>query len=212
MTNRLCTALLAVLLALFAVAGSLAVPILCRPFYYLHIELLDLPEQTPWDAATIRAAYDEVMDYLLLDAPFGTGALSWSESGRSHFEDVRLLFRLDLAVTAVTGAALLVLWLLWRRLPRPAGGRGAPFWAGCGILAGTAALGAACAIDFDAAFAAFHQVFFPGKTNWLFDPRTDEIIRILPEAYFRDCAALALALLLAFAAVYLLAGRKGRKM
>ncbi|MDY6096348.1 MAG: DUF1461 domain-containing protein [Oscillospiraceae bacterium] len=51
-------------------------------------------------------------------------------------------------------------------------------------------------------------MFFPGKTNWLFDPRTDQIILILPDTYFRNCAILALALLAAWALFCLLLGRK----
>ena len=35
-----------------------------------------------------------------------------------------------------------------------------------------------------------HQIFFPGKSNWLFDWRTDPIILALPQEFFRNCAIL----------------------
>jgi len=47
-----------------------------------------------------------------------------------------------------------------------------------------------CAIDFDTAFTVFHSIFFPGKTNWRFNSRTDEIITALPEVFFMRCAIL----------------------
>lgn len=211
MKSRILSVTLSLVLALFAISGSVAVPILCRPFYYVHIKMLELPEETGWSEAEIRTAYDDVMDYLLRDAPFGTGNLKWSESGQSHFADVKVLFRLDLRVFAAT-AILLAALLFLSRYIRPYRFRryGPSFWAGCGILLLTAVIGALGAMDFDRAFTVFHGIFFPGKTNWLFDPSTDQIIRILPEAYFRNCAILALGLLLICAALYLILGRKFR--
>ena len=44
------------------------------------------------------------------------------------------------------------------------------------------------AINFDKAFTIFHKIFFPGKDNWVFDSRYDQIIRILPQEFFRNCA------------------------
>lgn len=211
MKKRILSVALSLVLALFAISGSIAVPIVCRPFYYAHINALELPAETGWSAAEIKAAYDDVMDYLLLDAPFGTGRLKWSEAGHSHFADVRVLFRLDLRVLAATSLLLAMLFLLCRRTrPHRFRGYGPSFWAGVGIFLLTAIVGVLGALDFDRAFTVFHNIFFPGKTNWLFDPRTDQIILILPEAYFRNCAILALGLLLVCAVLYLILGRKTR--
>jgi integral membrane protein (TIGR01906 family) len=62
------------------------------------------------------------------------------------------------------------------------------------VIAGLAAT------DFDRAFVTFHHLFFPGKTNWIFDPGVDEIINILPEVFFRNCAILIVAILFALCA------------
>ena len=51
-------------------------------------------------------------------------------------------------------------------------------------------------LDFGSLFTAFHRLFFPGKTNWTFDPRLDEIILILPEAFWARAAALTAGLAL----------------
>ena len=51
------------------------------------------------------------------------------------------------------------------------------------------------ALDFDGAFTVFHSIFFPGKDNWLFDPVTDPVILILPEAFFRNCAIAIVSIL-----------------
>ena len=52
-------------------------------------------------------------------------------------------------------------------------------------------------VDFNSLFSAFHTLFFPGKTNWIFDYRTDQIILILPEAFWARAAALVVGLTLA---------------
>lgn len=196
-------------LMLFAVSASIAIPILWRGFYYLHIDALNLPAATGWNRELIREAFDEMMDFCVKSAPFGTGALAWSEEGMQHFADVRKLFQLDLTVFVCSGAALLLLFVLSRRMkPLRIKGRAPSFYAGCGVLLVSAVLTVLAAIDFDRAFVVFHRIFFPGKTNWIFDYRTDQIILVLPPVYFRNCAILAVSVLALICAGYLVTGRK----
>ena len=197
--------LLAILLALFAISASVSAPILCRPFYYAHIEALDMPEKTGWTAEQIREAFDDVMDFLLKGTEFRTGDLLWSESRKTHFADCKVLFYLDLWIFAVTGALLLaVFWAFRRKKQRPArpAGHGPSFWAGVLILVLFGGFGAFAASDFDRAFTVFHKIFFPGKTNWVFDPRTDQIILVMPEEFFRNCAILIASLLALFVVLF----------
>ena len=108
-SSKLASLSCSVALALLAVSFSIAVPILFRPFYYVQIGALDLPEQTGWSQETIREAYDEVLDFCVLGRPFGTGQLLWSESGKSHFEDVRVLFTADFWVLGISAGTALIL-------------------------------------------------------------------------------------------------------
>ena len=73
------------------------------------------------------------------------------------------------------------------------------------MAAALSLIGIAAATDLDRAFIVFHSLFFPGKDNWIFDQRTDPIIRLMPEEFFRNCAILILALLILAAAVIMLA-------
>ena len=72
MTRPSCllTVLRAVVTALLVLSGSIAVPILCRFFYYLHIGPLGLVEQTGLSADQIRQAYNEMMDFCIVFCPF----------------------------------------------------------------------------------------------------------------------------------------------
>lgn len=197
MKNKLFTALLYFLAALLVITGSIALPIYIRPFYYLQIDPLGIPAATGYDKQTVIAAYDEVLDYLTLpNREFGTGVFPHSAEGAAHFADCKVLFDLNAAVLLASLFGVVLLAMLRRRgvfaLHYPRGHHPAALCGG-GILLTFAAVGGLAALNFDRAFAAFHAVFFPGKDNWLFNVHTDAIILAMPQAFFRNCAALILS-------------------
>lgn len=198
----------AVITALVVLSGSVAVPIVCRPFYYAHIAPLCL-EEWGLTRAEICQAYDQMLDFCLgLRPDFAAGVLRFSADGASHFADVGVLFRLDLRVLGLSLAALAVTFVLCRKRkvkPYCFRGHGPGFWAAVGLGTAFLTVGGLAALDFERAFAVFHALFFPGKTNWLFDWRTDPIILFMPEEFFRNCAVLILALLLVWCAALIAA-------
>ena len=79
------------------------------------------------------------------------------------------------------------------------------------------AVGAVAAVGFDAAFEKFHEVAFSNDL-WRLNPRTDHLIQMFPEEFWRDATfmlgALCLieaALIAAIAGVYLLSSRGERR-
>lgn len=182
---------------LWILSLSVAVPLVCRSFYYAHIEWLHLPEYTGYTVDQIRSAYDEMMDFCMNGAPFGTGVLRWTRSGMEHFADCAVLFRFDLTVLKVTSVLMLIGGILSVSglKCRTILARGPLFWAGFVLSAGFLIIAGLASLDFDRAFVTFHHLFFPGKDNWIFNPWEDEIINILPEVFFRNCAILIVSIL-----------------
>lgn len=200
-----------VILAMMALvlSASIAVPLLWRGFYYLHIEAMDLPARTGWTAEEIRTGFDEMMDFCVFRQPFGTGVMKWSEEGYAHFRDCELLFRLDFTVLAVSLAAVLLLGHMSRDFRVvPFAGRGPLFWAGSSLAGLFALIAGLAALDFDRAFVVFHTLFFPGKSNWIFDWRVDEIILVLPQDFFMHCGILIVGCLFAGCVGLMLVDRK----
>lgn len=199
-TSKPLAVVLSILTALTVLSGAVAVPLLCRPFYYAHIQALDLPERTGLTVEQIRQAFDQVMDYCLgLRPDFAAGVLWFSQSGASHFADVRKLFLLDLWVLGLCLIGLVILFVYSRKKqvrPWCFRGHGPGFWGACGLGAVFLVIGGLAATNFDRAFVVFHALFFPGKTNWVFDWQEDPIILLLPQEFFQNCALLILVLLL----------------
>ena len=208
------TAVFGVALTLFILTFSIGLPIYCRFFYYIQIKTLNLPAEAArygieagYDE--IKTAYDQILNFCTLpNQPFKSGIFKMSESGISHFADCKVLFDLNLAVMIVSGAVSLALILLNRfkviELARIRGHR-AYLVSAAVALALPVIIGGLAAIDFDRAFEIFHGMFFPGKTNWTFDPTEDQIITVMPEQFFMNCAILIGAGLVAFSSALIIA-------
>ena len=213
-TSKPLSITLSVLTALVVLTGAVAVPLLCRSFYYAHIGPMGL-EGWGLTREEIETAYDEMMDFCLgKREDFSAGVLSFSQSGADHFADVRGLFLLDLRVLlAALGLLLGALALCQMKRVRPHRflGRGPGFWAAAGLGTSFLLVGGLAALDFDRAFVVFHSLFFPGKDNWIFDWRADPIILFLPQDFFRNCALLILGLLLLWCGALIAADLWARK-
>ncbi len=200
MASKISSILTAIATALAILFGSIAVPLLLRPFYAWHIGPLHLEGVLGLNREQILAAYDDVMDYCLgLRSDFAAGVLPFSTSGAAHFADVRFLFVLDLSVLA-TSLVVLAGLAIWRKKAGFANYRflshSPGFWSACGLGAAFLLIGLLSAINFNRAFTVFHGLFFPGKSNWILDANADPIIFLLPQEYFRNCALLILGTLL----------------
>ena len=186
--SLLCTLCVAVLM----LTVSIGLPIYIRPFYYAHIGSYELDQLSGYPESQIREAYDQVLDYLTLPGKeFGTGVLPYSPEGKAHFEDCKALFDLNAGLLLTSLLVLALLFVMRKRWgPYRLGRHSAPYWAAVLAVTLPLVIGALAALDFDRAFVIFHSIFFPGKTNWVFDWYADQIIRVLPQAFFMNCAIL----------------------
>ena len=211
MADRFLALLMAAAVFFCILTASIGLPIYIRPFYYAHIEALDLPGVSGFTADQIKQAYDQVLDYLTLPGrEFGTGVMACSQVAQDHFLDCRVLFDLNAGILLVSAAIILVRLVL-RRGGLTLGGRKAAWWGGFCALGLPLVVGSLAALDFNRAFVFFHSIFFPGKDNWLFSWYDDQIIRVLPQQFFMNCAILIGAGILVFSMAVMLANRKRKE-
>ncbi|MBR0138278.1 MAG: TIGR01906 family membrane protein, partial [Erysipelotrichaceae bacterium] len=206
--SRFLTWLMAVNLTLMTISVSVAAVILCRPFYYLHIPLYDLVSYSGFTAEQIKTAYNEMLDFCIgLSSEFSTGVMRFSPEGKAHFEDCRVLFKLDFIVAAISILVLIAYIILKKKgiiSARRITMRGFMYFSGWLTLLGFFSLGLFAAMDFSSFFVTFHHVLFPGKENWLFAPSMDQIINVLPEEYFANCGALIVLLIIGLSVFFII--------
>lgn len=197
--NKTVSVLFAISLVFLIISFSICLPIYVRPFYYIQIEPLNIEEETGHTKEELKDAYNELMDYLTGDEEFGVGVFKYSESGKSHFYDCKLLFSLNTKAFAVSlsfcALVLLIYKIMKKRLWHPFG-LNISFFAAVGTLLAFVVTGILVALDFESAFQIFHRIFFPGKTNWTFKVKEDPIILALPIGFFASCAVLILVSIL----------------
>ena len=185
--------LLSLILTLTLISLAVVLTLACKPLYYLDIHALHIPGTTGYTISEIKANYDAVIDYSLSfgNAPLEFPTFPMSEGGRIHFEEVKNIFNLFKYIAifgTLTGAA----GILRQRRKQSYG-----YLKLTAILtvALPAVIGATVALNWDWTFAAFHELAF-NNDYWLFDPATDPIINILPDAYFLHCAVMILVLVI----------------
>ncbi len=173
--------LLALAMLILSIAAGLGIIHLTNFIYYIDIEVLDIPANSGYSRDAILENYHAVMEYL---SPFCTDefhlpSMAYSNPGAIHFEECKVIFNAIYLWGAIAFVFVSLMMLFYRdkltyRL------------AGVLTLALPLTVVAAIAINFERAFVLFHKLLF-NNTNWIFDPRYDPIITILPEEFFMHC-------------------------
>lgn len=198
------------------VALSLALTLFCAAIgfvvksdsLYWTLAAKDITNDHNLSEDQIRRNYSTLMEYCLSlrEKDLELEKLPMSDSGRSHFRDVRQLFTLIQLVGFVSAlcTALLGAFLLIRQ-------RSGNFITLGAYLALLIPIGLAVPFifHFDKAFIQFHQLCFSNE-DWLFDPATDPIINYLPEAFFMKMAFLILGTLVLLALITFFMGKSVR--
>ncbi len=208
MKNKIFTILFGISVFFFIITFSIGLPIYCRFFYYLHINGLSLPEKTGYSYSQIKIAFDEVMNYLTLpNHTFGTGVFKYTQSGADHFADCKKLFNLNLIILLSSSLIILTTYILKKtkkiELWKPFN-FGISFFSSISIFLIALLIVVIVAIDFNSAFIVFHHLFFPGKNNWQFNPNEMEIINVLPQQFFMNCAILIASSIFVFCCIIII--------
>lgn len=181
--------ILSIISFLFIISISVIITLNFRPLYYFDMEYLDIPSQANMEPSTVKENYDALIDYnsFLNQEELQFPTLPQSESGRTHFAEVKRIF-VGFQYTAIILFILLVpitVFQAWKH--------DFTFFKYTGILTliVPAVLAAAIALNWNRVFVLFHEIVFRNDF-WLFDPATDPVITILPDTFFMHCAGMIL--------------------
>lgn len=175
------------------IAISVSIVLFYRPFYYWEISRLDIEKTSGLSKEEIVKNYDTLIDYC---SPFYTDSLDFpslpsSREGLIHFKEVKQI----LTTLFIEGflSLCVLLWIIFYKK------RAEDFQ----YLHSSALITAFLpflifgflSINFDRTFVLFHKIFFQND-YWIFSPKTDPVITILPQQFFLDAAIFIVVILL----------------
>ena len=182
---------------IFAVAAALAIT-LTGPLLLFNPWLVGLeqarhgvPALLGTDQATVDRLTGSMLRDLFLNGDFSVSledeAPVLDASERSHMRDVGGLVRALIALEVLALAALL---LAGRRLRAERARRGRLLLVGAAVVGGAAVAAALVfAVAFEAAFAAFHALFFAAGT-WQFSADSN-LLRLFPQPFWFELSLVA---------------------
>lgn len=183
------------ILMLFIISFSVVFTLNFRPLYYFDIDYLNIESLSGMSADDIKTNYDVLIDYNNFTGPdtleFPT--LPMSETGRIHFEEVKVIFVAIEYMMIITGIMFLIFIIINRRKFKDT-----LYLKLTSIftIVIPAVLALCIAVNWNKAFVIFHKIFF-NNDYWIFSYETDPVILMLPDTFFFHCAAMILVLVVA---------------
>lgn len=197
----------AIINAFMIISGSVLLGLNLRFLYYYNIPKIQALNEE-YSGSLIKSNYDILIDYL---NPFYRGklrldGLAMSPQGEFHFEEVKVIFDLVFILFLVM---LFLSILIFIRKRKEKDYRYMKYTALLTFII-PVILGIPFLIDFSRSFVIFHEIAF-SNDYWIFDPRIDPVIRILPEWFFMQSAFLILIIMAFAALLFYLVGRHGTR-
>lgn len=152
-------------------------------------------ERTGMDEKNLRAVTRRLIDYMAGEAETldmtavirGEERTVFNDREKAHMVDVKALFWLSDAIKWTFFAVALLLGAAAMKLRKVGMIIDAGIFQAIVSLVLAGGLIAISLTNFSDAFIRFHELFFTNDL-WLLDPRTDTLIQMLPEPFFRSMA------------------------
>ena len=180
--------------SIFIITTAINFTVSFKQLYYYDIYKLNIPKLSNLSKDEIKLNYDYLIEYNLSKNvdEFEMPTIKSSNQGKIHFEEVRDIFQnvnkisricliisligiiigiknKDIKILNYTSKALIIIPLV---------------------------LAIPMIINFEDTFVIFHKLMF-SNDYWIFDPRLDPVINILPEEFFFHAGIMILGIVLA---------------
>lgn len=175
---------------LFSLTMSINIVTKDKNYYYKYSEKNNITEYAGVDSDKLKKMYSNLIDYIykgdqnLINTDFNKREVS-------HMVDVNKLYNINIIATYVAAISLIayIVYLCFAYKKKRSIYRELKFIRKIflTILFAMIILSIIISIDFDSAFIKFHHLFF-NNDLWLLDPRTDIMIRMLPQDFFMNMA------------------------
>jgi integral membrane protein (TIGR01906 family) len=190
--NRVLVVLTSLLMSITLLISSVKFTLNFTPLYKFDINFLKIEQLINLSKEDILKNYTTLISYLKTsykgDLSFPT--LPMSNPGRIHFVEVKNIFVvLNYAMYGALFLSIIGIIYCIKKRDYLFLKLNSIFLFIIPVL-----LAIPFAVDFDKTFTIFHKLVF-NNDYWLFDPKTDPIINILPQEFFLHCAVLILVII-----------------
>lgn len=176
---------LALVMMFFIICFAVTFTLNFKPLYFMDMKLLDIPGMSGFSEELIRTNYDILIDYNNFWGPdkLVFDGLAMSETGRIHFEEVKVIFE-GFEYLFIVTAVILAIGAFFKVKAKDFG-----FLKLGGILTIVipSVIAALIGLNWDWVFVKFHEIAF-NNDYWIFSYETDPVILMLPDTFFMHCA------------------------
>lgn len=196
------------LLTMFIISCAVTAALQMKPIYHSDIDRYELTKVSGLTASELKQDYDELVNYNSIwgDDKLELPHFKLSDSAAKHFAEARDIFLFFGWGIIVFGMAALA---MIRLSPRKQYGNTYLLVTSCLSIALPCILGIFAMTSWDKLFVLFHKISF-GNDLWIFDPKTDPIINVLPEQFFLHEALAIFAFMIAGGIICLIAYIKSK--
>lgn len=207
--RKLLNIVLSICLALFVIGSSVIITLNIKSIYYNDIDKLNIESMTYLSKEEIIENYNYLIDYNLSwnAGEFELPSLPSSTNGKIHFEEVRDIFQSVKILTIIMGAISIIGAIAQIRKRQFKFLRNASIL----IIIMPLLLAIPIAIDFNKCFIIFHEIMF-SNDYWIFNPKIDPIINLLPEAFFMHMGVMILLIMVVCSFILQLVYKKIKKL
>lgn len=190
--KKILNIIFSVCFSILIITGVIKFTVGFKEIYYYDISNLDIPKLSSLTEEEIRLNYDYLIDYNLSKdkKEFKMPTIPSSPQGKIHFEEVRDIFQNINKIFSITLVISLVGIIINIK------NKNLSFLkiTSISLISIPVILSIPIIINFEYSFTMFHKLMFDND-YWIFNPKIDPVITMLPEAFFFHAGLMMLALI-----------------
>jgi integral membrane protein (TIGR01906 family) len=210
--KKISNIIFSVCFSILIIIGVIKFTVGFKELYYYDIDNLNIVELSNLSKEEIRLNYDYLIDYNLSKeaVDFEMPTIKSSPQGKIHFEEVRDIFQnLNKLLNICFIVSIIGLFV---NIKNKQIGFLNTTWKA--LISIPLLLSLPVMINFEDSFVIFHKLMF-SNDYWIFDPRIDPVITMLPEQFFFHAGLMMIALILLSSmviySIYRLLRKKGEQ-
>ena len=179
--NKVKDIVFSISLSLMIFTGAIYFTVAFKQLYYFDIEYLNISEKTGISSEEIKLNYDYMVDFNIKNnvEPFKLPTIKSSKEGAIHFEEVRDIFQIVKrtfyvsSIISIIGSYFYIKdrkFNIFKEVSKL-------------LIIIPIVVAIPLIINFQKSFVIFHEIMF-SNDYWIFDPKLDPVINILPEEFF----------------------------